>query len=82
MSVWKNEPFVVQVKAGERKAICNCRHSSTPPFCDGSHKEMEYEPTVISFDQNQAVYFVDVINPVTARFVMAHMRNYEHVEQP
>lgn len=57
MGVWKNEPFVVQVKAGERKAICNCRHSSTPPFCDGSHKGTEYEPTVVSFDQDQAVYF-------------------------
>ena len=40
MAGWQNEPFKVEIKAGEMKAFCMCGQSKNGPFCDGSHKKL------------------------------------------
>jgi CDGSH iron-sulfur domain-containing protein 3 len=35
----KAEPYEHTMKAGETVYICQCGHTGTPPFCDGSHKQ-------------------------------------------
>jgi len=57
MSGWQNEPFKVDVKAGETKAFCMCGTSKNGPFCDGSHTQegSGKSPTVVTFDKDQTV---------------------------
>ena len=31
---------------GETIALCRCGHSSTKPFCDGTHKKVEFQSVV------------------------------------
>ena len=31
---------------GETVALCRCGHSSTKPFCDGTHKKVEFQSVV------------------------------------
>ena len=33
----KLSPYEVKVPAGESVYICQCGHTGTPPFCDGTH---------------------------------------------
>jgi CDGSH-type Zn-finger protein len=38
MSMYENGmPYMVKVKKGETTFVCQCGHSKTPPYCDGSH---------------------------------------------
>ena len=32
-------PYVATLKAGESIYICQCGHTKTPPYCDGSHTQ-------------------------------------------
>ncbi len=32
--------------SGEAIALCRCGHSSTKPFCDGTHKKVEFQSQV------------------------------------
>ena len=56
MSGWKNEPFVIDVKAGVTKALCLCGLSKNGPYCDGSHKTTDKVPLVETFDKDKTVY--------------------------
>ena len=31
---------------GETVALCRCGHSSTKPFCDGTHKKVDFQSVV------------------------------------
>lgn len=31
---------------GETFALCRCGHSATKPFCDGTHKKVEFQSVV------------------------------------
>ena len=31
---------------GETVALCRCGHSATKPFCDGTHKKVEFQSVV------------------------------------
>lgn len=56
MTGWQNEPFVIDVEAGEIKAFCLCGLSKNGPFCDGSHKETDITPHVETFTEDKTVY--------------------------
>lgn len=55
MTHWKDGPYRLEVKEGEKKAICKCGKTKTPPFCDGSHKGSGIEPYRVTFDENKRV---------------------------
>lgn len=56
MAGWQNEPFAIDVRAGETKAFCMCGLSKNGPFCDGSHAATDKTPSVVTFDQDQTIY--------------------------
>ncbi len=56
MSGWQNEPFGIDVKAGETKAFCMCGLSKNGPYCDGSHKETDKTPEIVTFDEDRTIY--------------------------
>ncbi len=45
-TIAQKEPYMVEIKAGRKYFWCACGLSSKQPFCDGSHKETEFEPVV------------------------------------
>ena len=40
----QKEPYAVEVKEGKTYFWCACGKSARQPFCDGSHKDTEFEP--------------------------------------
>ncbi len=32
-----------KIKEGEKLFLCRCGHSSNKPFCDGTHKKVEFK---------------------------------------
>ncbi len=34
---------VYELPAGETVALCRCGHSSTKPFCDATHKRVDFQ---------------------------------------
>lgn len=56
MTTWQNEPFAVDVKAGDTKAFCMCGLSKNGPFCDGSHSTTDKTPDVVKFDADKTLY--------------------------
>ncbi len=52
----KNEPYAIEVKAGESAWIC--KHTGTPPFCDGSHNDVPgaSEPEEHKAEKDETVY--------------------------
>ncbi|NOR73357.1 MAG: CDGSH iron-sulfur domain-containing protein [Mariprofundaceae bacterium] len=56
MSGWQNEPFAVEVKAGETRAFCMCGLSKNGPFCDGSHVTTDKTPEVVTFEKDQTIH--------------------------
>ena len=57
MAGWQNEPFKVEIKAGEMKAFCMCGQSKNGPFCDGSHKGTDFTPEVVKAGDADKVVF-------------------------
>lgn len=55
MTTWEDRPYRIEVKKGEKKSFCSCKHSSTPPFCDGSHKELGKTPHRVTFEEDKTV---------------------------
>lgn len=45
MAGWQNEPFKIEIKKGEMRALCMCGKSSNGPLCDGTHKEANTDAT-------------------------------------
>jgi CDGSH-type Zn-finger protein len=33
-------PLKFELEAPRKVWLCNCKHTKTPPFCDGSHKAL------------------------------------------
>ena len=33
------KPYIAAMKKGESIYICQCGHTKTPPYCDGSHTQ-------------------------------------------
>lgn len=53
MARWQNEPFAIDVKAGETKTFCMCGLSNNGPYCDGSHVTTDKTPEVVTFEGGQ-----------------------------
>ena len=56
MSGWQNEPFVIELKAGDKKALCMCGKSKVGPYCDGSHQGTGITPQLVSADEDKTIY--------------------------
>lgn len=55
--VAQKSPYAVEITSGENYAWCRCGRSAKQPFCDGSHKETEFRPLVITAEETKTVYF-------------------------
>jgi CDGSH iron-sulfur domain-containing protein 3 len=50
-------PIPVDVEAGKDYFWCQCGHSQTQPFCDGSHKSTDFRPLMWHADADGTKYF-------------------------
>ncbi|WP_264210423.1 CDGSH iron-sulfur domain-containing protein [Leisingera thetidis] len=50
-------PFPVEVKEGKSYFWCACGKSSRQPFCDGSHKDTDFEPVKYTAQKDGKVFF-------------------------
>jgi len=53
----QNEPYKVEVEAGESYFWCACGMSNNQPFCDGSHKGSEFTPVKYVAETSKTVPF-------------------------
>lgn len=53
----QKKPYMVDLKAGEKKSWCACGHSSMQPFCDGSHNKeaKEFSPKSFTAEKDGTV---------------------------
>ena len=56
MTGWQNEPYAIDVKAGDTKVFCACGLSKNGPYCDGSHATTDITPEVVTFEEDKTVY--------------------------
>jgi CDGSH-type Zn-finger protein len=50
-------PYPVAVEAGKSYWWCACGKSNKQPFCDGSHKGSEFNPTQFTATESGTVWF-------------------------
>ena len=55
--VAQKAPFGVKVEEGKSYWWCACGLSKEQPFCDGSHKGTDIEPSKYSAEKSGTVYF-------------------------
>ncbi|NNG14510.1 MAG: CDGSH iron-sulfur domain-containing protein [Gammaproteobacteria bacterium] len=48
-------PYAVELEAGDYW-WCSCGRSADQPFCDGSHKETNFEPLKFTLTEKAKVY--------------------------
>lgn len=56
MTGWQNSPFAIDVKQGDKLALCMCGKSANGPYCDGTHKDTKITPNVVTFDEDKTIY--------------------------
>ena len=49
--------IVVEVKKNKSYFWCSCGLSSKQPFCDGSHKNTEFNPVKFIADETKKMFF-------------------------
>jgi CDGSH-type Zn-finger protein len=52
----QKSPYEVKLEQGKKYAWCACGHSSSQPFCDGSHQGTEFLPTLFTADESKTAY--------------------------
>ncbi|WP_415404175.1 CDGSH iron-sulfur domain-containing protein [Tateyamaria sp. SN3-11] len=50
-------PYPVDVEAGKTYFWCSCGQSANQPFCDGSHKETDFNPVKFTAEADKKVFF-------------------------
>jgi len=50
-------PYKTEVKEGKTYFWCSCGKSARQPFCDGSHKDTDFEPVAYTAEKDGEVYF-------------------------
>jgi CDGSH-type Zn-finger protein len=53
----QKSPYAVDVEAGKNYFWCACGKSAKQPFCDGSHKDTDFEPLKYAAEASKTVYF-------------------------
>ena len=49
-------PYAVELEQGKRYAWCACGQSANQPFCDGSHTDSGFSPTMFSAEETKKAY--------------------------
>lgn len=49
-------PYAVDVKEGNTYYWCACGRSKNQPFCDGSHRDTEFQPVAFTAEKSETVY--------------------------
>ena len=52
----QNEPYAVEVEAGETYYWCSCGRSKNQPYCDGSHQETGFQPMAFTAEKSETAY--------------------------
>ena len=52
----QKQPYAVEVEAGKTYYWCRCGRSNSQPFCDGSHKDTNFEPVAFTAEKTETVY--------------------------
>jgi CDGSH-type Zn-finger protein len=53
----RQEPYAESLKKDETAYICQCGHTKTPPYCDGSHQQYPgTEPLAYTAKADETVY--------------------------
>ena len=55
--VAQKAPYPIEVVSGKKYFWCACGKSSNQPFCDGSHKDTQFEPLVFEANEDKTLYF-------------------------
>ena len=50
-------PIPVEVEAGKSYFWCACGLSKNQPFCDGAHKDTDFEPLAWTAEKDGEAYF-------------------------
>ena len=53
--VAQKAPYAVDLEPGDY-FWCACGKSANQPFCDGSHKDTDFEPVKFTIDEKKTVY--------------------------
>ena len=56
-TVAQKAPYKVTVKKGRMYFWCACGKSGKQPFCDGSHKDSDFEPLSYRAEKDGDLYF-------------------------
>ncbi len=64
----QNAPYQVDVEEGKTYYWCACGRSASQPFCDGSHKGTDIEPTAFTAEKTEAVYLCGCKKTANAPF--------------
>ena len=55
--VAQKAPYSVEVSSGKKYFWCACGQSDSQPFCDGSHKDTQFQPLAYEADADKTLYF-------------------------